>query len=201
MRTILLLGELGKRFGRRHEMDVRSPAEAIRALSANFPDFPGFVAKSTERNVGYRILSGRDDVNLDQLHDPAARRITIAPVIMGAGGGRNPLTSILIGGAIIAAAFFTGGVSLVAGQGLVFGGLLGQVAFGIGVSLALGGVAQLISPPPKAEGPQEQDPPSYVFDGAVNTQAQGQPVPIGYGRMIVGSAVISAGLTVDDIVA
>lgn len=200
MRTILLLGELGKKFGRRHELDVRSPAEAIRALTANFPEFAGFVSRSTERNVGYRILSGRDDVNLEQLHDPAARRITIAPVIMGAGGG-NPIASILIGGAIIAAAFFTGGVSLVAGQGLVFGGLLGQVAFGIGVSLALGGVAQLISPPPKAERPQEQDPPSYVFDGAVNTQAQGQPVPIGYGRMIVGSAVISAGLTVDDIVA
>lgn len=196
MRTILLLGELGKRFGRRHEIDVRSPAEAIRALSANFPDFAGFVAKSTERNVGYRILSGRDDVNLEQLHDPAARRITIAPVIMGAGGG-SPIGQILLGGALIAASFIPGlqGIALIGQM------TLAQVAFGIGVSLALGGVSQLISPPPKAEGPQEQTPPSYVFDGAVNTQAQGQPVPIGYGRMIVGSAVISAGLTVDDIVA
>jgi len=40
---------------------------------------------------------------------------------------------------------------------------------------------------------------SYVFNGAVNTTAQGHPVPVGYGRMIVGSAVISAGIDVDEI--
>jgi predicted phage tail protein len=33
----------------------------------------------------------------------------------------------------------------------------------------------------------------------VNTTAQGHPVPVGYGRMIVGSAVISAGIDVDEI--
>ena len=36
--------------------------------------------------------------------------------------------------------------------------------------------------------------PSYLFNGAVNTTAQGHPVPIGYGRLIVGSAVISASI-------
>lgn len=179
-------------------MDVRSPAEAIRALCANFPDFAGFVSSSHERNVGYRVLSNRDAIGLDHLHDPAGQTIKIVPVITGA-GGNSPLASILIGAAIIAAAFVTGGVSLVAGQGLVFSGLIGQVAFGIGVSLALGGVAQLLAPPPPSSTPNEGVNPSYVFDGAVNTTAQGQPVPIGYGRMIVGSAVISAGLSVDDI--
>lgn len=35
---------------------------------------------------------------------------------------------------------------------------------------------------------------SYLFDGAVNTVAQGGPVPIIYGRMRVGSVVVSAGI-------
>jgi predicted phage tail protein len=198
MRTIILQGELGKRFGRMHRLDVRSPAEAIRALCANFRDFAGFLSSSHERNVGYRILSNQDAVNLDQLHDPAGQTIKIVPVIAGAGGG-NPLASILIGGAIIAAAFFTGGVALVAGQGLVFSGLIGQVAFGIGVSLALGGISQLLAPTPPSPGVADATEPSFVFDGAVNTTSQGHPVPIGYGRLIVGSAVISAGLSADDI--
>jgi predicted phage tail protein len=39
--------------------------------------------------------------------------------------------------------------------------------------------------------------PSYAFDGAVNTAAQGNPVPICYGRLIVGSQVVSAGLVTE----
>ncbi len=197
MLTILLLGELGKRYGRQHRMDVRSPAEAIRALAANFPDFVSWMSSSAERNVGYRVISGDESITASELHNPASRRVIIAPVIMGAGGD-NPFTKILIGGALIALAFYTGGATL-GEAGLVFSGLAGQVAFGVGVSLALGGVAQLLAPTPQGVQPLEATPSSYIFDGPVNVIAQGNPVPIGYGRMIVGSAVISAGITVDDI--
>jgi predicted phage tail protein len=197
MLTILLLGELGKRYGRQHRMDVRSPAEAIRALAANFPDFASWVSSSADRNVGYRVIAGDHSITADELHNPASRRVIIAPVIMGSGGD-DPFTNLLIGGAMILLAFGTGGVSLTA-TGLTFSGLGAQVAFGIGVSLALGGVAQLLAPTPPGVQPLETTPSSYVFDGAVNVTAQGNPVPIGYGRMIVGSAVISAGITVDDL--
>ena len=37
-----------------------------------------------------------------------------------------------------------------------------------------------------------------IFNGSVNTVGQGHPVPVGYGRLRVGSCVISAGIdTVD----
>ena len=62
MKTIILLGELGKRYGRKHLLDVKSPAEAVRALCANFKDFAAFVSSSQERNVGYRVLNRRDEV-------------------------------------------------------------------------------------------------------------------------------------------
>ena len=193
MRTIILLGELGKRYGRRHLLDVKSPAEAVRALCANFKDFAAFVSSSAERNVGYRVLNMREDVAEDELHNPAGQRITIAPVVAGAGG---KLGKILLGAVLIGASFLVPGL----GATVLFGTTtLASVAFGIGVSMALGGVAQLLAPQPKSPGPQEEQQPSYVFNGAVNTSAQGQPVPIGYGRMIVGSAVISAGISVEDI--
>lgn len=195
MKTVILLGELGKRYGRRHLLDVKSPAEAVRALCANFKDFASFVSSSQERNVGYRVLNMREDVAEEELHNPAGRRITIAPVVAGAGG---KVGQILLGAALIASAFLVPGLGAVALFGTT---TLASVAFSIGVSLVLGGVAQMLAPQPKSAGPDEEQQPSYVFNGAVNTQAQGQPVPVGYGRMIVGSAVISAGISVEDVTA
>lgn len=63
-----------------------------------------------------------------------------------------------------------------------------------------GGVIQMLSPQQK--GISAKDNPdngaSYNFNGPVNTSAQGNPVPLLYGRMICGSAVISAGILADD---
>ena len=42
--------------------------------------------------------------------------------------------------------------------------------------------------------PKTEPDTRYHFNGVVNTTAQGNPVPLGYGRMIVGSAVVSAGI-------
>jgi predicted phage tail protein len=80
------------------------------------------------------------------------------------------------------------------------GGVWGKYLIDLGVGMIVGGVVQLLTPMPK--GPKNTDSPenkpSYVFTGAVNTQAQGNPVPLLYGRMIVGSAVISAGINAED---
>ena len=56
-------------------------------------------------------------------------------------------------------------------------------------------------PDAQASEPSErpENKPSYSFNGAVNTTAQGHPVPVGYGRLVVGSAVISAGIDVDEV--
>jgi len=115
--------------------------------------------------------------------------ITFTPVIAGA--GRGGLGQILIGAALIAASFMLPGI----------GTALATMAFNVGVSLVIGGVVQMLSPQPKANAPAEkpENMPSYVFSGAVNTTAQGQPVPVGYGRLMVGGAVISAGITAEDI--
>jgi predicted phage tail protein len=77
-------------------------------------------------------------------------------------------------------------------------GALGvQILVGVGASLVLGGVAQLLTPTPKVPtGPDTQNDPrkSYSFSGIQNTSRQGVPVPIVFGETIVGSVVISAGI-------
>lgn len=195
MATIILLGVLGRQFGRRHQMVVASAAEAVRALSANFSTFERELVSSGERGVGYKVLVGRDELNLERLHEPSGQqRITIAPVISGAGG--NGLGQIILGAALIAVAWWNPMGWAAAGS------FLSQATlYSVGTSMILGGVVQMIAPTPKASDPSERpdNKPSYAFNGAVNTTAQGQPVPVGYGRLIVGSAVISAGIDVDEV--
>ena len=197
MKTVFLLGELGQRFGRKHLLDVSSPAEAIRALCANFRDFRQFVSTSAERHVGYRVLNRRDAVGLEELHYPASQTITFAPVVAGAGFFEElgKFGQVLLGGALIVASFYLPPLALIGTA------TLASVTFSIGVSLTLGGIAQLLAPAPKTTAPSEGQNPSYIFNGAVNTTAQGQAIPVGYGRLIVGSAVISAGIRAEAAVA
>lgn len=187
MRTVRLLGELGKKFGRVHRLAVRSPAEAIRALRANFPGFESELLASERRGVGYRVFVGAEDVGAEELQHPAGRAsIKIVPVLTGAGN----VGKILLGAALIAAGAVISGLTFGAaapiGQGLIYAG----------IGLALGGVSGLLVGTPKAPDVAdiEDQKPSYVFNGAVNTTAQGNPVPVLYGRMVVGSAVLSAGI-------
>lgn len=193
MKTVLLLGELGKKFGRKFSLDVKTPAEAVRALCANFPELEKFLAVSHERNVGYKVFVGKENIAEDQLTDPVGQQeIKIVPVIMGAGAvGRIILGAVLIVAGIVVTGLSYGWAAPV-GNAMIAGG----------VGLIIGGVVELLSPMPKAGQPDErpENQPSYTFSGAVNTTAQGHPVPIGYGRMIVGSAVISAGITTEEII-
>jgi len=71
----------------------------------------------------------------------------------------------------------------------------GTMAVSFGASLVLGGLAQML-----AKNPQKpNDSASYLFNGPVNTTEQGNAVPVLYGRLIIGSQVISASLSAYDL--
>jgi hypothetical protein len=56
------------------------------------------------------------------------------------------------------------------------------------------------SPVTQPQG-QDKHKTSYVFSGVVNTIAQGECIPIAYGEVMAGSAVVSAGIESRDITA
>jgi predicted phage tail protein len=192
LRKIKLYGQLAKFIGRRVlEADVATAAEAVRMLVANFPGLEKHMA-----DQHYRVTVGTYDLGLDEIHDPAGQQdIKIMPVIAGAGGG---VGKILLGVGLIALSFALPGAQL----GLFGLGQIGLTAFAaplaaIGLSLALSGVSQLISPVPRvAQGQDTDNDPrkSYNFSGIQQTSRQGVPVPCVYGLTLVGSVVISAGV-------
>ena len=199
MLTVILYGHLGKCFGRRYTYDVHSPVEAIRALCATIPGFRTYLA--THAASGYRILVGKESRDLDTITLPANDTIKIIPVITGSGKG--------IGGIILGAALFmisgpagwlANNLVMGTSMGVVTAGTIGVLAGHLGVSLILGGVSQLLASHKKTQGTADrpENTPSYIFNGAVNTIAQGNSVPVCYGRLIVGSQVISAGLMAEE---
>lgn len=200
-RTVILHGALAKRFGKTHRIAISTPAEAIRALAANHSDFVSFLTDSQKDGVAYRVIVDKAPIAAGELHHPFSQNVHLVPVV---GGAKSGAASLLIGAALIATAFAlpalgAGIVPLftVAGSTVSLAG----ISFAVGVGMALTGVGSLLAPQPKATDPAEspENKPSYAFNGAVNTTAQGQPVPVGYGRLIVGSAVISAGIQADQL--
>jgi predicted phage tail protein len=185
LREVRLYGVLGKRFGQVHRIAVASPAEAVRALSCTIDGFHEFLISQV--SYGYKVIVGAVARSVDQLRDPVgtAEIIKVIPIIGGA--KRAGIGQIILGAVIAAVSFVAGGYSYNPG-----------VAFGI--SLMLGGVVQLLSPQRTIKEDQKSDAAKgYAFDGPINTSQQGLPVPLVIGRVITGSAVISAGLTTDDV--
>jgi predicted phage tail protein len=188
LRKIKLYGKLAKFIGHRVlEADVATAAEAVRFLLANWPELEAHMS-----DQHYRVSVGTYDIDLEELHHPAgAAPISFVPVVAGAGAvGR-----IIAGVALVVLAFASGAGFF----GAAFAKNIGLFAFakGIGASLALGGVAQLLTPTPRVpQGLDSQDDPrkSYSFSGVQNTSRAGTPVPIVYGETLVGSVVISAGI-------
>jgi predicted phage tail protein len=45
---------------------------------------------------------------------------------------------------------------------------------------------------PNVAGSKSGGGKSYLFDGPTNTAGEGGPIPIGYGRLLIGSKTISA---------
>ncbi|MGC1332482.1 tail assembly protein [Pseudomonas sp.] len=202
LRTIRLYGKLGARFGRVHTLAVASAAEACRALSVLLPGFEQFMFEAKDKGMAFAVFHGKRNIAKDELGDPPGRNeIRIAPVIQGS--KRAGTLQTVIGVALIAvASYFTGGAAA-GGAGLFGAGSAGTawgIAGAVGISLAIGGVAQMITGTAKGLSTSDSadNQPSYSFGGPVNTQAQGNPVPLGYGRMIVGSAVGSAGIYAED---
>lgn len=216
MKVVKVYGALRKRLGQcRFEFDVATPAQAIKALCVNFSGLEKWLIDSEKDGVGYRVTIGKERIidDLSPLVMPWSEKevFSITPVIAGAGRGAGAifagiglvaLAIVTQGGSL---AFSLGGFSAVGAGGTAlsfgaaaFGTKLAIVAGNLGVALILGGIAQSISPQPEPTSLDESvQLESFTFSNVVNTSKQGLPVPIAYGRVFAGSAVLSSSLDVD----
>lgn len=178
---------LGRKFGKIHQMAVNSVPEAMRALCSQIPAFREFMNSHVGQNTRYAVFVDGENVNEHRISDfSAVQEIRILPIPQGRKSGG--LFQTLLGAALIGASFFlTGGIA--------------TAVLGAGISLAAGGVAQLLSPQAtglKTQDNQTSNRASYAFGSAVNTVAAGYPVCLPYGYRTVGGSVFSAGSYAED---
>jgi len=169
-----------------HKLAISSPAEAVRALCSQYKGFEAFLLQAKDKGMAFAVFHGKHNLSVSELNNnPGNNDIRIAPILCGS---KNAGILQIIAGAVL----------------IIVGALLiktGPVATGListGIAMIFGGVIQLLSPLPKDKR-KEDRPPSYAFGGPVNTTAQGNPVPVLYGELIIGSAVVSAGIISEDI--
>ncbi|EFK9414024.1 tail assembly protein [Escherichia coli] len=195
-----LHGDL-QRFGRRISLYVNTAAEAIRALSLQVPGF------RCQMNEGwYQIrIAGEDtapEAVYARLHEQLGEGAVIHIMPRQAGAGGNGVFQVVLGVAAIVGSFFTGGATLAAwGAALSAGGLTATtMLFSLGASMILGGVAQMLAP--KAKTPEykstDNGKQNTYFSSLDNMIAQGNPMPVPYGEMLVGSRRISQDISTRD---
>lgn len=230
MQRVRLLGELGERFGAEHTYyNLRTPADAIKILCINKPEFKDFLLKSEENGIGYQVLQGGQDFGYEELLLPFGEKdLVIVPVLSGSGDG---FTNVLTGIGLVLAAIVLGpavGGFLGLGMGVggsLFGATAASIVGGVGLSLAIGGVAQLMSPQPqiptlggfsgnfgagsrmgsrnRTNGPENvtsgiDGQQSYAYTGAANTVGVGATVPLAYGKVLVGSHLLKSKFQIAD---
>lgn len=190
--TIYLVGSLGKAMGRSEwHLDVKSPGEALRAINANTRGKLEQYLTGPARDRLYRVaLQKRDNViNVKEVGNRSGgSTIYIMPTIRGRNGGvgKTIVGALLIVAAIVLAPY-TAGTSL---------SWIPGVVAGFGVSLVLGGIAQILTP--KAQTPAEQIN-STTFPGNADTVVQGGCVPVVYGHALVSPIPISITITNNDV--
>jgi predicted phage tail protein len=191
MTRILLSGSLAQAFGREHFrlLETGTTVEAFSALKHTVKGFEDFIRDSARRGLRYAIFRNRENVGDREFSLSGTTEIRIVPVIAGSKNGglfQTVLGVVLIVAGVVVTALSGGGASPI-----------GAALITTGIGMAIGGVVQMLSPTPKSAGQQEQasteNKPSYLFNGAFNSTQQGLPVPVVYGKMLVGSSVIAVG--------
>ena len=212
MVTIRLLGEAGRRYGRRFQLAVKTPAEAVRALCLQIPGLRQYLLESGEKGIAWRVVTDyAEGLDEDQMLWPMSKRMVLAPLPAGRGGAGK----IIAGVALVALAILVLPGALI-GVGAL--GTIGLTAFAapvgaIGLSLIFGGVAELLTPTPKMPNvkgglgsglggssatsgrSREEQLNSFAFDMSNANTVQGDVVPVLYGERIIGALpVLSFGL-------
>ena len=175
MTKIYLHGILAQEYGKVFKYHIAKPKDALKAIDANREGFIPRILQLQKEGFLYDIIVDKQKVvSAHQLEIGGVERIDIVPAIVGSG---------FIGTAV----------------SWLFSG---KVLANIVVAVGLAAVQYALTPKPDLGMPEQQrlsaeaaaQKSSYIFSTEINTAEQGTNVPLGYGRLKVGSAVIQSSM-------
>jgi predicted phage tail protein len=158
MKKVYLHGALGKRFGKKWELNVSTPAEAISALFANEPEIEKYLNKKHQEGIYYGIKKSGED-NFSETKDYPLRT-------------KKDLHVFALP------------------QGAGFLGSLVWVAITTAASIYVS--KKMAEAMERDDSTLQAQTKSYLYNGSDNRFNQGSTIPVGYGKIKVGSNVVSA---------
>jgi len=181
-RNIYLKGRMGQLFGEVHRLNVKTVQEAMNAIDTMKGGLRTYLTDCTENGVEFTVQKGEEFMDYDNLAMELGKDdLIISPVPAGSGDG---IVKTIIGIILIIASFFidTTGTT---------GAKIAAAVFTVGVNLALMGIIEMTT-----DEPEELDEESStLFNGPINNTKSGVPVPLAYGEIEVGGAVVNFGFT------
>jgi predicted phage tail protein len=220
MTNITLHGEIAEQVGRENwKIKVNSIKEALRAIQVlSKGKLLKYLIGAAEKSVEYKVIVNKreimnpESISLEKpesilnselvMINEKLETLDIVPIIRGAGGGGNSTTkgvlALVLGVILIASGIGAAGGVTFLGMAGAKGGMgatiLSGALIGAGIGLAVTGITLLMMSPPKFDDFRKIDggggKPSYLFDGPSNVLGEGGPVPVGYGKMKIGSQTV-----------
>lgn len=193
---VKILGELGRKYGNEYRFFVRHPRDVLSALCRQISGFKEYLCNAHENNIGFKLITKEvEGIDYEQL-TMSCSTLTIAPVVAGSGGATG---KILLGVALVGLSFVSFGAGTVAaGMGAAFAaggtaasaGIVSTALFGIGLSMIATGIGAMLTPQVKTPGTDSGKKESFLFDRAAELTTQGNPIPLVYGRYLVGAPLV-----------
>ena len=181
IRNIHLIGEINRLHPLPLQLNCDSLPHLILALESQVKNFRKESLKYKDWVVILKDTNDEFNNITDQTFDLKWGKnktdVYIAPKIQGAG-----LEAFLVG------------VLIKAGASKI----IASVIVGITLNLVIGAVMSLLAPKPKGPGAATEQNPSFLFNGTVNAQGQGGPVPLIFGAHMTGSYVVSSETFVEE---
>lgn len=197
MTQVTLHGILAKEFRKTFSLAIKRPKEVFDAISCAHNNFRNRLVELANQGIHFTILvDGKKMTTIEELSIVSDnQQIDIVPLVCGAGR----VGAII---AVIAIGVLTAGAGLAIAGGTLGAGFFGSAAAfagnaiaSFGVGLVMMGIQMALAPKPKMDRPSadvNSAKQSFLFSSKANVAEQGIPVPVGYGRLRVGSAIIQS---------
>lgn len=187
---VYLHGALGKKYGRKWSIAARTPSHALRIINANTGNsLLTWIREKASTYTHYGVVCEFKDGTKRQLSEDDfqlaqgdLKSVRFVPVTMGAGSKFAGIFQTVVGVVLIVAGFYSSNPALILQ----------------GAAMLIGGISQLLAPKPKKGGESERRT-SHYFNGTEQTEVQGGPIQLIYGRCLVQGTPISVAMTVDQL--
>jgi predicted phage tail protein len=181
MTNIFLHGRLAKIYGQKFRFSISRPKDALSAIETIHEGFMGKLIEFSSQGLQYSIVADNETVqgSEDFSGKRKIKEIHIVPTVFGSG----------------VAALAVGAVALVAGVAVGTTTIIGSILVAVALSAISFGIQSLLAKPPEANSASvsastSATSKSFLFSNKENIKQQGNPIPLGYGRLRIGSAVV-----------